>query len=134
MISVTTLRSQVLTLLTGLIGTYSYSNGDTAPALAVLPDPNKGWNYPLSDCVTTGIEVVITQPYPSVTPAYGGKVKPLRWDITLKQWNGDGSLLEAVAALIDGLDYLLSPLRLVPPNPNLGIIEQASFQILEWDF
>lgn len=134
MIECTQLRSQILTLLDGIVGTYRYSDGYTEPAIAVLPDINAGWNYPNGGTVTTGIECIITRPYPSVVPLIGGKMKPLRWAITLKQWNAQDSLLEATEALVDGLDYLMTSPKLVPPSPALGIIEQVKFEILEYEF
>jgi len=130
----TDLRTQILSLLSGIIGTYRYSDGYTESAIAVLPDPNVGWDFPGNGTVTDGIEVIITRPYPGAVPLYGGRMKPLRWGITLKQWDSQQGLLEATEALVDGLDYLMTSPKLVPPNAALGIIEQVTFQILEYQF
>lgn len=136
MIVCTDLRSQIVSLMEGLIGTYEHTDGYIEPAIAVLPDSESGWNYPSTGTVATGIEVVITRPYPGAIPLLNNeRMKPLRWGITLKQWDSSKSLLDATTALVDGLAYHHMTLpRLVPPNAALGIIEQVTFELIEWEF
>lgn len=138
MIDFLTLKSQIVSLLAGHIGTYKFKEGDTERAIAVLPDPDHGYNYPNNGTETTGIEVVVIRPMPKITHFLGGDVqKEYRTAITLKQWNADSSLLEATEALVNGLvgqNYLITSPKWVPPNPAMGIIEQVFMELVEYEF
>lgn len=125
------LRSQFLTILNGLIGTYRFSDRSTQPALAILPDSNHGWGFPNNGTVTTGIECLIIRPYPGAISLLGGRHKPMSWNIELKQWDATKNLIEATERLVNKIDYQITSPRLVPPNPGLGIIEQVKFSIIE---
>lgn len=132
MIVCTDLRSHILELLDGAIGTYRYSDGYTEPAIAVIPDNDRGYEVPGNGTRTEGIEVIIQRPVPQINHFLGGsKQLTHRWNIVLKQWDASKSLIEVVSILIEELDYLLSSPKLVPPNAALGIIEQCSFSIVE---
>lgn len=135
MIDCLTLRSQFTSLLAGLLGEYHFSDGTTGEAIAVLPDDTLGYNYPGNGTDTEGIECVIVRPYPTIQHLLGGdRTLSYKWQITLKQWNSNGSLLEAANRVVAGLDYCMSSPAWVPPNANLGIIEQVSFQLVEYEF
>lgn len=135
MIVCTDLRSRILELLDGLVGTYRYSDGYTEPAIAVIPDDQHGYDVPGNGTRTEGIEVIIQRPVPQVNHFLnGGKQLTHRWNIVLKQWDASKSLIEVVTILIEELDYLLSSPKLVPPNAALGIIEQCNFSIVEFEY
>lgn len=135
MIVCTRLRSQILELLQDLIGTYRYSDGYTEPAIAVIPDDDRGYEVPGNGTRTEGIEVLISRPAPEVRHFLAGdRQLTYRWIITLKQWDSSKSLLDAIDILVQELDYLISSPKLVPPNAALGIIEQCSFFITEHEF
>lgn len=135
MIVATTLRSHILELLDGLVGTYRYSDGYTEPAIAVIPDNDRGYEVPGNSTRTEGIEVIIQRPVPQINHFLnGGKQFTYRWVLVLKQWDASKSLIEVVSILIEELDYLLSSPKLVPPNAALGIIEQCSFSIVEFEY
>lgn len=135
MIDCTQLRSQILTLLADIIGTYRYSDGYEEAAIAVIPDEDRGFDVPGNGTRSQGIEIIISRPVPEVKHFLaGGKQLTYRWIITLKQWDASKSLIEATQILIDNLDYLITSPKLVPPNAALGIIEQMTMQIVEHDF
>lgn len=135
MLDALTLRSQVVQILDGQLGTYAFPCGDSDVSVAVLPDPELGAEYPPQGTKTEGIEVVISIPSPGYAPRLGRSlVKPYRWGLLLKQWNENGNLLEATETLVAGLDYLLSAPIPVPRNDLLGIVEQVKVEILEFDF
>lgn len=132
MITPIELRSQFLTLLSQLIGSYKFSDGHCQSAIAILPDEDYGWDFPNNGTVTTGIECVIIRPSPSITELIGGRQKKYEWAVTLKQWDASNNLLAATEALVKNLDYLLTTPRTVPPNPALGNIETVKFELCEY--
>lgn len=135
MIDCLTLRYQLVSLLAGLLGQYHFSDGTTGDAIAILPDDAEGFNYPGNGTETEGIECVVIRPYPTINSLLGGdRIKPYRWQVTLKQWNPNGSLLDAVERLVNNLDYSITSPSWVPPNAALGIIEQVRFEVLEFEF
>lgn len=134
MITPIELRSQFLTLLSGFVGSYKFSDGSIQSAIAILPDEDYGWDFPNNGTVTTGIECVIIRPTPSINELIGGRQKKYEWAVTLKQWNASNNLLAATEVLVNGLDYLLTTPRTVPPNPALGNIETCKFELIEYTF
>lgn len=132
MITPLELRSQFLAILTGIIGTYKFSDGRIEDAIAILPDEDHGWDFPNNGTDVVGIECVIVRPSPSITQLLGGIQKKYEWACTLKQWDASNNLLAATEALVNGLDYLLTSPRPVPPNPALGNIETCKFEIQEY--
>jgi hypothetical protein len=59
MIDILILRNDVFAILENLLGTYTFPDGSSTKAIACLPDPDKGWNYPENGTKTSGLEVVI---------------------------------------------------------------------------
>ena len=133
MIDAIALKTEISILLTGLLGTYTFSDGYVEPAIAVIPDNTTGYNYPDNGTVTTGMEVVIVRPIPTVENLLGGdRLKSYRWDIVLKQWSDTTSLLDATEALVNGLSHSIAKVSSTPPNGALGIIAQVRIELSEY--
>ena len=130
------LRDDLLGILESLIGTYTFSNGSIVPAIAVLPDSSRGYDYPEYGTRTSGIEVVIEKPYGEIqSVAIGGGVAVrYEWMICLKQWDNNASLFEASQALLDQLPckYLVSKVVRIPENNRLDSIEQYKIMLKDW--
>ncbi|MFB2768581.1 hypothetical protein ACE1AT_04720 [Pelatocladus sp. BLCC-F211] len=128
------LRNDVFAILNQHIGTYSL-NGVTTEAIACLPDPDKGWNYPENGTKTSGLEVVIKQPYPDVSANLGGdRTSEYYWEIHLKQWDTTKSLVDAISLLIEKMpaDYLVERTSIMPASDKLLTVEQCKIFIKEW--
>ncbi|MHC5828247.1 MAG: hypothetical protein ACYT04_73230, partial [Nostoc sp.] len=67
MINILILRNDVSLILENLLGNYKLPDGSNVSAIACLPDPDKGWNYPENGTKVSGLEVVIKQEYPDVS-------------------------------------------------------------------
>lgn len=134
MLVCTDLRDSILELLDGMIGTYRYSDGFIEQAIAIIPDQNHGYDIPGNGTRTEGIEVIIQRPVPQINHYLCGKQLIHRWNVVLKQWDPSKSLIEPVTILMQELDYLISSPKLVPPNAALGIIEQCSFTIADYEY
>ena len=133
MINALQLKTEVATLLAGLLGTYTFSDGVVEPAIAVIPDDTTGYNYPDGTTVTSGMEVVIIRPIPTVENLLtGDRMKIYTHSIVCKQWDDTKSLLEATEALVDGLSHPISKVSSTPPNSTLGIIEQCRIELVEY--
>lgn len=126
------LRSSLINLLSGILGTYKFPDRTTDSAISILPHKTHGWNFPPSGTEVSGIEIIIVRPPPAIKELLGGRQKKYEWALTLKQWDGKGNLLEAIEKITDGLDYLLTSPRLIPPNPALGSLESAKLEIIEY--
>ena len=93
-------------------------------AIACLPDPDKGWNYPENGTKVSGLEVVIKQLYPDVSANLGGdRTFTNAWEIHLKQWDTNKSLVEVIGLLSGDLPscYLIervSPFTIDNPQPE----------------
>ncbi|MCC5640638.1 hypothetical protein LC593_33365 [Nostoc sp. CHAB 5844] len=104
-------------------------------AIATLPDPNLGYQYPPNGTKTTGLEVVIKRPYPEGESNIGGdRTLSYTWEIHLKQWDTQGSLIEAIGLLSGDLpgDYLIERVSFMPPSEKLLTVEQCKIFIQEW--
>ena len=134
MLVCTDLRDSILQLLDGMIGTYLYSDGYSESAIAIIPDQNHGYEVPGNGTRTEGIEVIIVRPVPQVSHFLTGRQLKSQWNIVLKQWDASQSLIEAATILVEKLDYLLTSPKLVPPNNALGIIEQCSFTVIDYEY
>ena len=136
MIEAINLRNDILAILANRLGTYTFpSNGGTASAIACLPDPDKGWNYPENGTKISGLEVVIKQSYPGVSANIGGdRTFAQSWEIHLKQWDTNKSLIEVIGLLSGDLpaDYLIERVSTMPANDKLLIVEQCKIFIKEW--
>lgn len=135
MIDILILRADVLAILVDFLGTYTFPDSSTSPALACLPDPDKGWNYPENGTKTSGLEVVIKQPYPDVEANIGGdRTFTNTWEIHLKQWDTQGSLVEVINKL--GCDlpaqYFIERVSQMPASDKLLTVEQCKLFITDW--
>ncbi|MFN6572413.1 hypothetical protein [Dendronalium sp. ChiSLP03b] len=136
MIEALTLRNDILAILTNKIGTYTFPNGGGSEiAIACLPDPDKGWNYPEHGTKVSGLEVVIKQPIPDVSANIGGdRTFTNTWEIHLKQWDSNKSLVEVIGLLAGDLpdDYLIERVSTMPASEKLLTVEQCKIFLKDW--
>lgn len=135
MIDILILRNDVLVIVENLLGTYTFPDRSTSPAIACLPDPDKGWNYPENGTKVSGLEVVIKQPYPDVSANIGGdRTFTNSWEIHLKQWDTQGSLVEVINKLSTELpaQYLIERVSPMTASDKLLTVEQCKLFIKEW--
>ena len=135
MIDILILRNDVFAIIKDLLGTYTFPDRTTAPSIACLPDPDKGWNYPENGTKTSGLEVVIKQPYPDVSANIGGdRTFTNLWEIHLKQWDTNKSLVEIVGLLCGDLpdDYLIERVSTMPAIEKLLTVEQCKIFLRDW--
>lgn len=123
MINVLALRSQISTLLQSQLGTYTFSNSLTTPAIRVEPSKYE------EDPDVSGLEVVINvENEVEVFPMLGGDVGVnTRSQIILKQWDDTASTSAARDALIRELDIV--SIVTVPRLQPLGNIETCTITI-----
>jgi hypothetical protein len=128
------LKDDVFAKLKTLIGTYTFPGGDTGYAIAILPDPDSGWLYPEQGTKVTGLEVVIKQPYPEVSPNIGGdRTNSYTWEIHLKQWDTTQTTREALEILTSELpQYRIERVSIMQANDKLLTVEQCKIFITEW--
>jgi hypothetical protein len=135
MINAFILRYELLAMLQKSLGIYLFSDGSRSGAIAVLPDPDNGWNYPPQGTKVSGLEVIIKLPYPDLEANLGGdRAFEYSWEIHLKQWDSNKSLLEIIELLLTSLpsEYLLSGVTYIPVSDKLLAIEQCKFYLKEW--
>ncbi|MEH2201220.1 hypothetical protein [Nostoc sp.] len=141
MINALILRNDVFAVIKDLLGTYTFPDAyggklrTTSPSIACLPDPDKGWNYPENGTKVSGLEVVIKQPYPDVSANIGGDRTFINsWEIHLKQWDTNQSLLEAIGLLSSELPdyYLIERVSSMPSSDKLLTVEQCKIFIKDW--
>jgi hypothetical protein len=135
MIDILILRADVLTILEEILGTYTFPDRTTTKAIACLPDPEKGWNYPENGTKVSGLEVVIKQPYPEVESNIGGdRTFTNLWEIHLKQWDTNQSLVEVIGLLSGDLpaNYLIERVSPMPASDKLLTVEQCKIFLKDW--
>jgi hypothetical protein len=135
-IDILILRNDILAIIANQIGTYTFPDRTTAQAIACLPDPGKGWNYPENGTKTSGLEVVIKQPYPDVEANIGGdRTFTNSWEIHLKQWDTNKSLVEVIGLLSGDLPayYLIERVSPMPASDKLLTVEQCKIFIKDWE-
>ncbi|MEH2384895.1 MAG: hypothetical protein V7K14_03690 [Nostoc sp.] len=136
MIDILILRNNVFAILEEILGTYTFPDHTTAQAIACLPDPDKGWNYPENGTKVSGLEVVIKQEYPDVTPNIGGdRTFTNTLVIHIKQWDTNQSLLSAIYKLSTELpaQYLLERVSPMPASDKLLTVEQCKIFLKDWE-
>lgn len=129
------LRNDVLAKLKNKLGKYILPKGATVEAICVLPDPERGWNYPEEGTKIVGLECVIKRPYPKATANLGaGITKEYCWEIHLKQWDSNQSLLDSNELLLDLFagKYQLKQVTYIPSSDKLLTIEQSKIYIEEY--
>jgi len=130
MITTTELKSLILNCFDDYLGKYN----STLPAIAVLPHLDYGYDYPPSNWVVTGIEVVIIKPKIRTKNALYATTKRRDWEIHLKNWDKSGVFPTVVETLINGLadaTYQMETPIYVPYNEALGILESAKITVYE---
>lgn len=133
------IRADVEQWLAGHVGMYLFANNGgstTAPAIAILPDPTYGWEYPPEDTRISGLEVVIEEVPIASTPLLNKEAHERQdWRIFLKCWDSNGKLNRATQALVRGLtrsdDYLYSSPVPIPPNERLGMVPIITLVVSE---
>jgi hypothetical protein len=130
------LRNHILVKLEPYLGKYILPSGTQLPAISVLPDPKNGWNYPEDGTKTNGLECVIKKPMPLGESTLGGGMsKEFAWEIHLKQWDSNQSLLEAGKILLDSLslEYQINRNTYLPASDKLLTIEQYKVYIVDYE-
>ncbi|MBW4598914.1 MAG: hypothetical protein KME29_04700 [Calothrix sp. FI2-JRJ7] len=130
------LRSDILTAIENELGTYKFPDGATDKAICILPDPDRGFNYPEQGTKVTGLECVIKKPIPDVAALLGGgATKTYCWEIHLKQWDANKSLMGACDLLINGLSqkYLIERTSYMPIYEKLATIEQCKIFLKDFE-
>jgi hypothetical protein len=130
------LRDAIAADLVNDLGTYTFPDGNTAPAIR-LEIGNMGKNPEGTTC--DGLEVVVVAiPTYTLTPIVGGKQLTTRAVITLKMWDRERSLLigpteaplDQVLETLQYLDIDISPtIKGVPQFEQLGNIETATIEV-----
>jgi hypothetical protein len=126
------LRSKIETGLTGQIGTYRFSNGTTAPAIALLPDPNYGNAYPPAGTAVqgTGLEVVLVTPQTTDQPILGGSANKDSWFIYLRSHKKGAVPYDAMIALQQALPILqVFP---IPASEQAGMPETVRLTVSDF--
>lgn len=135
MIEALALRNDVLSKLKNKLGRYIFPNGASIEAICVLPDPERGWNYPQEGTKISGLECVIKRPYPQPQPNLGGSLTTSYWwEIHLKQWDKNQSLLESNESLLELFikDYQLKQMTYMPYSDKLLTVEQCKIYLEEY--
>ncbi|MBD2437336.1 hypothetical protein [Nostoc sp. FACHB-110] len=128
-------RNDILAILGNKLGNYTFPDGGTTTAIATLPDPDLGYQYPPHGTKTSGLEVVIKRPYPEAEGNLGGdRTLSYTWEVHLKQWDTQDSLIEAIGLLSGDLpgDYSIERVSFMPPSEKLLTVEQCKIFIQEW--
>lgn len=131
------LRDAIASDLAAELGTYTFPDGNTSPAIR-LEIGDQGSNPAGTSC--DGLEVIVVAiPSYTLTPIVGGHQKTTRAVVQLKMWDRTRSLLGAgttegaLDRVLDTLRYLdidISPsIRGVPQFEQLGNIETASIEV-----
>ena len=97
------LKATISTVLSELLGTYTFKNKSQAPAIALLRGMNEP--FPPSGTITEGLEAVLLYPMGYPEQMIGGATIQLEWQIFLKQWDGNGTTAIAQIKLVEALNY-----------------------------
>lgn len=127
-LTVTEIRSAIAAALTGLVGTYTYSDGTTAAALWATDGPETRPEQPR----VSGLEVIYSveageMDYRRFLGLQYGVRRSGR--IELRQWDAASTTRAALTALVPTLTRI--PVRIegnptrLPRSPSLGTIETA---------
>lgn len=123
---ISAIREKILSILESDLGQYTFTNGQSVPALSV---DNNG-QFPPPGTVITGLECVIVPLNNAVTTRLcGSKQITYQSDILLKQWNLDSNVICAVEKLTAGLPEIATIGPRLLANGNLSSIEQQRITI-----
>ncbi|MDJ0723727.1 MAG: hypothetical protein QNJ38_01285 [Prochloraceae cyanobacterium] len=122
------------------IGTYQENgiSNNSIPAIAILPDPNFGYDYPPDSYRAIGIEIVVRETMPKHTPLLNQQaIEEEIWEIYLKNWEetiedakGELKLLNMGKTLALNLTrngVLFSNSDVIPGNEELNLRPQIKF-------
>jgi hypothetical protein len=122
---ISTIREKILSILELELGQYTFTNGQSVPALSV-----DDGQFPPSGTVITGLECVIVPLNNAVTTRLcGSKQITYQSDILLKQWDLDSNVICAVEKLTAGLPEIATIGPRLLANGNLSSIEQQRITI-----
>lgn len=127
----------VIATIGSLVGSYHLPDRQgITPAIAVVPDPELGYNYPPLGTAIDGLEVRIRVPLVGLQPLLGNQpMRSPKWEIRLLQRDYNRSAIQAASELIGklstDLDCQVSAPQLIPPNQEKDIPEQIVISLLE---
>ena len=135
------IRSIIATALTGMLGTYRYSNGVTEPAFKATDGryqaPGHPWPHGPEVPKVTGLEAVLEVDVedPDYTPLMGTDYYLYRrCRLTLKQWDITATVRAASSAVLVALNnarvYQLQPGPRVSRDSRIDNLETQSFTFL----
>ena len=111
------LREVIESALGDELGTYTFENGLSAPAIAYAPNLS---DYPPANTVVAGLEVVILPPSPAISPLLQGYAVENQWFLYLKQWSPSKTPRPALHRLL-GVAKCIKRVIPVPGDKKLGI-------------
>lgn len=123
------LREAIAIALKDELGTYTFANGLTAPAIAYVANLDE---YPPTGSSVSGLEAIIIPASPSVAPLLQGYAVENKWLIYLKQWNSKQtprSALDKLLATIKSIKRVI----VVPADKKAGIPETYQLTLEDWD-
>lgn len=126
-----TVRSKIVTALFSEIGTYTFPDGVTDPAIAILGlGSNVAIYPPQGTTVTGGLEVVlVTLNSIRIEQRLDGIVQNIVTQIFLKQYDVSKGTIDSLFKILSVLDITGDPIRTIS-DPFLGNIEVCEMQIL----
>lgn len=127
------LLSTISTMLSAQLGTYDLGNGQTKPAIAVLPDPDYGMNYPPPgvSVTGTGLEVVLVLPRLAAEMALGGVTSRSDWMIYVNAHRKGTVPLDAAMALFPVIPEILQVFS-IPANEATGSPESVRLTVSDY--
>lgn len=130
MIDIDNLRDTITTALADQLGTYTFSGGQTTPAIRVDDGSDPYDEEPSVE----GLEVVlVTNPEVSISMLMGGYQQTFSALIVLKQWDIAETTLAAMTALMPYLNaednLQIGAVRRVVRTTKLDNIETMSIQV-----
>ncbi|MFN6475239.1 hypothetical protein [Nostoc sp. DedQUE07] len=126
-----TTRSKIVDALAGEIGIYTFPDGTTDPAIALLGLGSNVEVYPpQGTTVTGGLEVVlVTLNSVRIEQRLDGIVQNVVTQIVLRQYDVSKSTINPLFKLLSALDVAGDPIRTIS-DPFIGNIETCEIQIL----
>ena len=131
MINFQTLRDNLRTALSADLGTYTYQDGSTTPAI-YLDEGNM--QYPLPGTKVTGLEcLVVMHPEVSITPVVGGADREtMSAAVILKQWDAKRAIGQDIRVKVRNAILLTNPnfqRRETRIMPTVQIVEEYRVQL-----
>lgn len=111
------IRNTVASTLSGLLGTYQFPDGTTAPAIALLRNREDIDSYPPAATVTTGLECAIVVTTLTNRPLLDGQVFAPSVRLLLYQYESSQTVLPAIEAINAALP-VEAITRSLPNQPN----------------